>query len=103
MAESTRSTQEIYLSRSRDKYCSHCECVVPSTTFYRHKEQFYNEETGVWSAVPFRRPKAKTSMRNELQSHNETLMEIDESTTSDNMEQVIRGQPESAEGLLKGS
>ena len=111
MAESARSrcrTEEINLSRSRDKYCPHCECVVPNTTFYRHKLQFYDEDNGVWSTVPLRRSTATNSVRNdllELQSHSETFMETDESTISDDMEQVIESQPESApaEGLLKCS
>lgn len=38
-------------SRRRDIFCPHCECLVPKTTYYRHKEQFYNPFERVWSNV----------------------------------------------------
>ena len=36
-------------SRKRQrKYCEHCDCFVAKTTYYIHRNQFYDKETNVW-------------------------------------------------------
>lgn len=55
------TTGESEMSRGRDKYCPHCQCIVPSTTFYRHKEQFYDEEKGSWSKTRLKKRKRNST------------------------------------------
>jgi len=35
----------------RELFCPHCDYLIPKTTYYRHREQFYNPIQEVWSAV----------------------------------------------------
>ena len=32
----------------RLKYCPHCDAEVPKTTFYRHREKYYDVVKRVW-------------------------------------------------------
>ena len=73
------------LCRDRDKYCPHCECVVPNATFYHHKQLFYDERSHTWSKV---RLSLKTvQLVPELQDS--TFVDTAESAVSDVMDQTM--------------
>ena len=36
-------------SLSKQKFCYHCNDYVPKTTFYRHREQYFDPTTQVWT------------------------------------------------------
>jgi len=49
--ESRGDSRKRNVSR-RELFCPHCDCLVPKTTYYRYREQFYNPiQDWVWSAV----------------------------------------------------
>ena len=39
----------------RQLFCPHCDWLVPKSTYYRHREQFYDPIQDVWSAVKVNR------------------------------------------------
>ena len=52
MAErSARRSVEVIDSESllKRKFCFHCNDYVPKTTFYRHREQYFDPITQVWT------------------------------------------------------
>ena len=91
--ESTTCESEILEpSRDRDKYCPHCQCVVPNTTFYRRKQQFYCEESHLWSNVPLRKWKsnsAKPTRAAQPELQDSTFMDTVESAMSDSTDQTM--------------
>ena len=57
MADSSETVESRGDSRKgnvsrRELFCPHCDCLIPKTTYYRHREQFYDPIQEVWlSAV----------------------------------------------------
>lgn len=35
----------------RELFCLYSDCLVPKTTYYRHREQFHDSIRGIWSAI----------------------------------------------------
>ena len=48
--EFREESSELDPLRKKDIYCPHCEDTVPKSTYYRHRQQFYNAAK-VWTNV----------------------------------------------------
>ena len=59
------------LARRGLYYCDHCHKRIPRSSFYRHRNQYYNHVTGEW---------------NEADASNNTCMEVD--TVDDELFQI---------------
>ena len=88
-ASSAADLEVSQYSRDRDKYCPHCKHVVPNTTYYRHRRQFYNEEQRVWSNVRLRKPNSMKLIRNNQPDLQDSFVGADESSMIDHAEQTM--------------
>lgn len=35
-------------TKSRRRFCEHCQKNLPRTTYFQHRRQYYNKDTGEW-------------------------------------------------------
>lgn len=87
MADSTRESVEVIRRSSkengtrRELFCPHCDRLVPKTTYYRHKEQFYDPDKGSWSTV---KVNVTTNAEAINEFEDEEAMDTDFTTNEDN-------------------
>ena len=85
---SARSMAEPKGKRRRDRlFCPHCDEYLSNSTFYRHKEAFYNHVSGAWK----KSGDVRTSDRGHLRP------DLAESSGSEDEMQVL----EDSEGMCR--
>ena len=56
-------------TKSRRRFCEHCQETLPRTTYFQHRRLYFNKDTGEWSS---------STLNNTMHSDSEDSTSLDE-------------------------